>query len=136
MPRRSLDLFRRLFYVPSIVPSNGRARQLSQGRNAELFFRSGAVSLDSFQTQIQISGNFRRGAALAEQLKISSSRSLKRSTGELATGPRDEASLGEETRSAHLSMVALVGPYCAPSRRSYDSVDSAMVIARASEPAL
>src|SRR5439155_22014735 len=42
----------------------------------------------------------------------------------------------EETRSAYVSMVALVGPNCSPSRRSHDSVDSAMVIARASEPAL
>jgi hypothetical protein len=33
-------------------------------------------------------------------------------------------------------MVALVGPNCSPSRRSHDSVDSAMVIARASQPAL
>src|SRR6266550_2569168 len=33
-------------------------------------------------------------------------------------------------------MVALVGPNCSPSRRSHDSVDSAMLIAGASEPAL
>src|SRR5206468_9777539 len=33
-------------------------------------------------------------------------------------------------------MVALVGPNCSPRRRSQDAVDSAMVIARASEPAL
>src|SRR5437867_5370640 len=42
----------------------------------------------------------------------------------------------EETRSAYISMVALVGPNCSPSCRSHDSVDSAMVIAGASEPAL
>src|SRR5215831_19710947 len=56
IPGRSCDLFGGLFYVRGIVPSNGRAKQLSQGCNAELFFRSGAVSLDSFETQIQISG--------------------------------------------------------------------------------
>ena len=58
-----------LFYVASFLPPDGGAKQLSQRGNAELFFGSGAVSLDSFQTQIQISGNFRRRAALAEQLK-------------------------------------------------------------------
>ena len=42
----------------------------------------------------------------------------------------------EETRSACISMVALVGPYCSPSRRSQDSVDGAVVITGASEPAL
>src|SRR5512132_4467876 len=63
------DLFRRLFCVAGIVPSDGGAKQLSQRGDAELFFRSGAVSLNRFQTEIQISGNFRRRAALAEQLK-------------------------------------------------------------------
>jgi len=69
VPRRTFDLFRRLFYAAGIVPSDGGAEQLSQRGNAELFFRSGAVRLNGFQTQIQISGNFRRRAALAEQLK-------------------------------------------------------------------
>ena len=63
------DLFRRLFYVAGFLPPNGGAKQLSQRGNAELVFGSGAISLDGFQTQIQISGNFRRRAALAEQLK-------------------------------------------------------------------
>ena len=58
-----------LFYVPGFVPPDGSAKQLSQRGNAELVFRSGAVSLDGFQTQIQIARNFRRRAALAEQLK-------------------------------------------------------------------
>ena len=58
VPRGSCDLFRRLFYVAGIVPANGGAKQLSQRGNAELFFRSGAVSLDGFETQIQIAGDF------------------------------------------------------------------------------
>src|SRR5882724_3628090 len=62
-------LCRRLFYVAGIVPSDGGAKQLCQRGNAELFLGSGAVSLDGFETQIQIAGNFRRRAALAEQLK-------------------------------------------------------------------
>ena len=69
VPGRTFDLFRRLFYAAGIVPSDGSAEQLSQRGNAELFFRSGAISLNGFQTQIQIAGNFRRRAALAEQLK-------------------------------------------------------------------
>jgi hypothetical protein len=63
------DLFRHLFYVAGFLPPDGGTKQLSQGGNAELFFGSGAVSLDGFQTQIQIAGNFRRRAALTEQLK-------------------------------------------------------------------
>jgi hypothetical protein len=41
VPRKTSDLFRRLFYAAGIVPSNGGAEQLSQRGNAELFFRSG-----------------------------------------------------------------------------------------------
>src|SRR6266436_2060455 len=66
---RTFDLSRCLFYAAGIVPSDGGAKQLGQRGNAELVFGSGAVSLNGFQTQIQISGNFRRCAALAEQLK-------------------------------------------------------------------
>ena len=55
--------------MAGIVPSDGGAKQLSQRGNAELFFRSGAVRLNGFQAQIQIAGNFRRRAALAEELK-------------------------------------------------------------------
>ena len=62
MPR-SVSL---LFYVTGIVPLDRGAKQLSQRSNAELFFRSGAVRLDGFQTKIQIPGNLRRAAALAE----------------------------------------------------------------------
>jgi len=41
-----------------------------------------------------------------------------------------------KTRSACVAMVALVGPYCSPSRGSQDSVDSAVIIAGASESTL
>jgi len=63
------DLFRRLFYVAGFLPPDGGAKQLCQRGNAELVFGSGAISLDGFQAQIQIAGNLRRRAALAEQLK-------------------------------------------------------------------
>ena len=49
-PGRTFDLFRRLFYAAGIVPSDGCAKQLSQRGNTELFFRSGAVRLNGFQT--------------------------------------------------------------------------------------
>jgi hypothetical protein len=39
-----------LFYVAGIIPSDGCAKQLSQGGNAEFFFRASAVGLDRFQT--------------------------------------------------------------------------------------
>ena len=42
----------------------------------------------------------------------------------------------EETGSACVSMVALVGPNRSSSRGSQDSVDSAVIIAGASEPTL
>lgn len=41
-------------YVAGFLPSDGGAKQLSQRGNAELVFRSGAVSLNGCQTQIQI----------------------------------------------------------------------------------
>jgi hypothetical protein len=50
VPRRTFDLFRRLFCVAGVVPPDGGAKQLSQRGNAELFFRSGAVRLNGFQT--------------------------------------------------------------------------------------
>ena len=45
-------------------------------------------------------------------------------------------SFGKKARSAYVSIVALVGPNRSPSRRSHDSIDGAMVIARLSESAL
>ena len=52
------DLCGRLFYVAGVVPPDGSAKQLRQRGNAELFFRSSAIRLNSFEAQIQIAGNF------------------------------------------------------------------------------
>src|SRR5215203_559235 len=70
-PRNRLKLRRPtcLFYMAGIIPSNGRTKQLSQRGKPELLFCSRAVSLDGFETQIQITGNFGRSATPAEQLK-------------------------------------------------------------------
>ena len=43
------DLSGRLFYVAGVVPPDGSAKQLRQRGNAELFFRSSAISLNSFE---------------------------------------------------------------------------------------
>jgi len=56
--KKGPDLCGRLFYVAGVVPSDGGAKQLRQRGNAELFFRSSAISLNSFEAQIQIAGNF------------------------------------------------------------------------------
>jgi hypothetical protein len=69
VPGKTFDPFRGLFYVAGFFPPDGGAKQLSQRGDPELVFGSGAVSLDGFQTQIQVAGNFRWRAALAEQLK-------------------------------------------------------------------
>ena len=52
------ELCGRLFYVAGVVPPDGGAKQLRQRGNAELFFRSSAISLNSFEAQIQIAGYF------------------------------------------------------------------------------
>ena len=78
---------------------------------------------------------FERLAPRARDLDKGSYRDLDQAVAGGADA-RSSSSQREETRSACISMVALVGPYCSPSRRSHDSVDSAMVIAGASEPAL
>ena len=54
----------------------------------------------------------------------------------LAAKHASRARVAEDTRSAYISVVAFVGPYCSPSRGSQDSVDSAVIIAGASEPTL
>jgi len=56
--KMSSNRWTRLFYVAGIIPPERGPKQLSQRGNAELFFRSSAISLNRFQTQIQIASNF------------------------------------------------------------------------------
>jgi len=63
-------------------------------------------------------------------------RSTKSKDRQLPTGLTHSLPTGISDRSAYISMVALVGPNCSPRLGPQDPVNSATIIASASEPPL
>ena len=51
------------------LPTEWPRATFTQRVHAELFFRPGAVCLHCFQAQMQVAGDLRRSAALAEKAK-------------------------------------------------------------------